>query len=174
MELAKAVSAAVNLTKEEDTLILVTADHSHVMSLNGYARRGNNILGKFSSFPILFRIKNFHSILICRSGRRRFRRVTLSHPELCKRPWVRQTRRIRNQTELEDGEHGYAALGLQIFRSLTFFFVFAEDNSFKFPSMVPLISETHGGEDVAVFARGPWSHLFTGSYEQNFIPHALG
>lgn len=34
-------------------------------------------------------------------------------------------------------------------------------------------SETHGGEDVAVFASGPWQHLFTSSYEQNVIPHLI-
>lgn len=33
---------------------------------------------------------------------------------------------------------------------------------------------THGGDDVAVFASGPWAHLFTGNYEQNYIPHAMG
>lgn len=34
-------------------------------------------------------------------------------------------------------------------------------------------SETHGGEDVAVYARGPWAHLFSGNYEQALIPHAM-
>lgn len=34
--------------------------------------------------------------------------------------------------------------------------------------------ETHGGDDVGVFARGPWSHLFSGVYEQNTIPHLIG
>lgn len=34
---------------------------------------------------------------------------------------------------------------------------------------VPLKSETHAGEDVGIFASGPWSHLFEGSYEQNNI-----
>jgi alkaline phosphatase len=24
-----------------------------------------------------------------------------------------------------------------------------------------------------VFARGPWSHLYAGSFEQNFIPHVM-
>lgn len=40
--------------------------------------------------------------------------------------------------------------------------------------MVKLTSETHGGEDVAVFAIGPWAHLFVGNYEQTFIPYAIG
>lgn len=38
--------------------------------------------------------------------------------------------------------------------------------------MVPKKDETHGGDDVAVYASGPWSHLFSGNYEQNFIPFA--
>lgn len=33
---------------------------------------------------------------------------------------------------------------------------------FQYPATVPLDMESHGGEDVAVFAVGPWSHLFTG------------
>lgn len=43
-----------------------------------------------------------------------------------------------------------------------------------FPSALPLEDETHGGDDVAVFASGPWSHLFTGVFEQNAIPHIMG
>lgn len=35
---------------------------------------------------------------------------------------------------------------------------------------IPLNSETHAGEDVGIYASGPWSHLFEGSYEQNNIP----
>lgn len=33
---------------------------------------------------------------------------------------------------------------------------------FQYPATVPLDMESHGGEDVAVFAIGPWAHLFTG------------
>jgi alkaline phosphatase len=47
------------------------------------------------------------------------------------------------------------------------------DVNYKFPATVPLSSETHGGDDVAVFARGPWSHLYAGSFEQSFIPHVM-
>lgn len=37
----------------------------------------------------------------------------------------------------------------------------------------PLDSETHGGEDVAVLARGPMAHLFQGVNEQSYIAHAM-
>uniref|UniRef100_A0A8W7PV01 alkaline phosphatase n=1 Tax=Anopheles coluzzii TaxID=1518534 RepID=A0A8W7PV01_ANOCL len=46
-------------------------------------------------------------------------------------------------------------------------------DDFRFPAMLPVDLETHGGEDVAVYASGPWAHLFTGSYEQNVIPHMM-
>ncbi|NNC38896.1 MAG: alkaline phosphatase [Hyphomonadaceae bacterium] len=44
-ELSEAVAKAVEMTNPEDTLILVTADHSHVLSIAGYPGIGNPILG---------------------------------------------------------------------------------------------------------------------------------
>jgi alkaline phosphatase len=40
-------------------------------------------------------------------------------------------------------------------------------------ALVPMSSETHAGDDVAIFAAGPWSHLFKGVVEQNFIYHVM-
>lgn len=38
---------------------------------------------------------------------------------------------------------------------------------------MPVSSETHGGEDVAVFARGPQAHLVHGVQEQSFVAHVM-
>lgn len=45
--------------------------------------------------------------------------------------------------------------------------------TFRFPSPLPLVEAPHSGEDVAIYAIGPWSHLFQGTIEQNAIPHIL-
>lgn len=44
-ELADAVEYAVANTDPSETLIIVTADHSHSFTINGYPNRGNDILG---------------------------------------------------------------------------------------------------------------------------------
>lgn len=56
---------------------------------------------------------------------------------------------------------------------LHLFPVFTVDNNYQAQAAVPLVSETHGGEDVAVFAKGPLAHLLHGVHEQNYIPHVM-
>lgn len=45
IELSNAVRAALSKVNLNDTLIIVTADHSHTFTMAGYPIRGNNILG---------------------------------------------------------------------------------------------------------------------------------
>lgn len=45
VEFSEAVADAVRTTDEQDTLIVVTSDHAHTLSMAGYPKRGYNILG---------------------------------------------------------------------------------------------------------------------------------
>nr|XP_004662275.2 intestinal-type alkaline phosphatase [Jaculus jaculus] len=49
----------------------------------------------------------------------------------------------------------------------------SSDPAYRQQAAVPVASETHGGEDVAVFARGPQAHLVHGVQEQNYIAHVM-
>lgn len=45
IQFSHAIERAIELTSREDTLIVVTSDHAHTMSLSGYPDRGNPIVG---------------------------------------------------------------------------------------------------------------------------------
>jgi alkaline phosphatase len=47
LALEKAVEKAASMTSTDDTLIIVTADHSHVFTIGGYPTRGNPILSEY-------------------------------------------------------------------------------------------------------------------------------
>ncbi|KAF2892581.1 hypothetical protein ILUMI_13594 [Ignelater luminosus] len=131
VEFHKAIQAALDITDAEDTLIVVTSDHAHTMSLNGYPDRGNDILG------------------IGGMGTDDLPYTTLSYSN---GPGYRQEENgIRHDVSKDD---------------LT-------DKDYRYPALVPLWDETHGGDDVGIFARGPWAHLYSGVLEQNTIPHIM-
>ncbi|KAJ0176439.1 hypothetical protein K1T71_007618 [Dendrolimus kikuchii] len=132
-ELAKAVEAALKLVDTDNTLVLVTSDHSHTMTYSGYSKRGSDILGFANKYKALDNLPY----------------TTLSYAN---GPGYKPPdNKTRHNILVEDMSH----------------------LNFTYPSLVPMTRETHGGEDVAVFAIGPWSHLFTGNYEHNYLPHAM-
>ncbi|XP_017862511.1 PREDICTED: membrane-bound alkaline phosphatase [Drosophila arizonae] len=129
-EFARAVELARDLTSDEDTLIVVTSDHSHTMTINGYPYRRQNIL---SLAPNLADDEKPFTILSYANG-----------------PGFVNTYDDHGRMDLSNAD--------------------TEDADFQFQATVPLKSETHGGEDVAVFASGPHEHFFSGNYEQTTIP----
>lgn len=49
VEMDRAIEKAGAMTSLEDTLTIVTADHSHVFTFGGYTPRGNSIFGRWTS-----------------------------------------------------------------------------------------------------------------------------
>ena len=47
------------------------------------------------------------------------------------------------------------------------------DPSYQQQAAVPLVRETHGGEDVAVFVRLPQAHLVHSVQEETFVAHVM-
>ncbi|XP_026738716.1 alkaline phosphatase, tissue-nonspecific isozyme-like isoform X2 [Trichoplusia ni] len=136
VEYSKAVKKARALTNEEDTLIVVSSDHAHTMTVAGYPSRGNDILGTVDTATGL-------------DGKPY---TTISYAN--------------------GKAHSIGLDGTRVDVTLQNEFN-TRDVNYAYPSLVPLDSETHGGEDVAVYASGPWQHLFTASYEQNLVPHLM-
>lgn len=145
-----AVRAAAKMTSDRDTLILVTADHSHTLTISGYPARGNPILGLAKS-PGASR----HTADV---GGRPY--TTLSYAN------------GPGFAVLEGGpDSGRRAIAAGRVQDLSA--VDTADPDFHQESLVGMGSETHGGEDVALFARGPGSNLARGVMDQNEIYHIM-
>ena len=141
--LDEAIAAAVAATDPKETLIVVTADHSHTLIIQSYPDRGNPILGL---------VKEGGKLTTARDGKPY---TTLSFANgpgsVCtKQPDDKYQCDRKDLTNVDT-----TALG------------------FLQQSLVPLGSETHGGEDVAIFAGGPGANLFSGTVEENEIFHVM-
>jgi alkaline phosphatase len=144
VEFARAVQWAVDHTDPATTLIMVTADHSHVLTIAGYPQRGNDILGLV--VPPAGRGEDGgdgQSPVLAADGKPY---ATLSY--------ANGPGAIPAEAD-GDGEHG---------RLLPQTGIAARQQA-----LVPLGAETHGGEDVALFATGPGAERARGVIEQNLI-----
>jgi len=139
----QAVAVALEMTSIEDTLIIVTADHSHTMTISGYPKRNNPILGK-SVLPVTDKLNE---------GIDQMPYTTLSYAN------------GQSACRSVDGEIDCSRQDLTD--------IDTTDPDFLQPSLVPMFSETHAGEDVAIFAAVPGSELVAGVMEQNEIFHVM-
>lgn len=134
--LSKAVRKALDMVNLDETMILVTADHSHVFTMAGYPKRGNPIFG-----------------LVVESGE------TEPYKAGDGKPYT--TLGYQNGPGAVEGERP-ALTQEQVL-----------DPHFRQQALVPKSSETHGGEDVALFGIGPRAHLVRGTIEQNVVFHLM-
>jgi len=147
IEMAKAVKKAYEMTDPKDTMIIVTADHSHVFTISGYPHRGNPILGLVKEVP-----ERDGEPAVNALDRLGLPWTTLGYYN---GPGWRGTPPTNGATRPDLTNVDTAAL------------------SFLQEAAVPLGSETHAGEDVPVFATGPRAHLVRGVMEQNWIFHVM-
>ncbi|ROT70919.1 putative alkaline phosphatase, partial [Penaeus vannamei] len=136
--LDSAVAAVLEEVDLEDTLVLVTADHSHVMTINGYPERGNDILGMTGDIS---KIDNMPYTTLMFTNGPGFNYTTDGSRVIRQDPRTVDTRHVNYRSQ--------AAVPL------------------------PPISETHGGEDVGVWAAGPMAHLFHRTHEQHYVAHVM-
>lgn len=132
VELSHAVRKALEKTNSKNTLIVVTADHSHTFTIAGYPQRGNPILG-----------------LVKQPGESGF---------------------AKDKNGLPYATLGYAnGPGYRGSARPDLTAVDTAHPDFLQEAAVPLSNETHGAEDVAIFAFGPQAHLFHGIQEESYI-----
>ena len=136
IELSNAVRTARNKVDLNDTLIIVTADHSHTFTMGGYPIRGNNIIG-------------------------------LTQEVGGKGLLEEKTRKDKNGKPYTTLNYANGKGYRSERENLTQEQVTNPD--YKQDAAVPLNDETHGGEDVAIFADGAGSNLVSGVMEQNWI-----
>lgn len=135
--LNEAVKTIIGKVDLNETLVVVTGDHSHTLTLAGYAKRGNPILG----------------ISIGVNGK----------------PLLGSDGKPYTTVSFANGPGGVIPLPER--PALTMEQASAPD--FIQPALVPMKSETHGGEDLGIYAIGPWSHLFQGTVEENYTFHVM-
>lgn len=157
--LSEAVQVAVDRTSADDTLIIVTADHSHVLNFAGYSVRGNPILGKVADahgtldtdlmgLPYTtLAYANGPGYVGESDGQAEGPKRFLHEPTQSRQP-------NRGRPDLRE--------------------VDTTAPDYLQEALLPLGSETHGGEDVGVYARGPGAEAVRGVMEQNVIFHLLG
>ncbi|MFT4926999.1 MAG: alkaline phosphatase [Phenylobacterium sp.] len=152
IEFSNAVQAALDATNPNETLILVTADHSHVFTIAGYPKRGNPILGKVvpvgTDQPSLGADAMPYTTVGYSNG------PGFGH-------FGEQTNAdaVYNATP-QAGRFDTAHLDTTA-------------PGYHQETTVPKSSETHAGEDVSLHATGPGAQYAQGVVEQSVVFHLI-
>lgn len=174
IEMAKAVKLAMDKTSDRDTLIIVSADHSHVFTIGGYPVRGNPITGLVldnsetgapsSTFALDLLGKPYTTLSYANGPGytgASFRRNTDGSFSLL------QAEGPKTFEHLPAAFTGITSGRPDLTETITMHPNYLQE------ATVPMGSETHAGEDVAIYATGPGAHLFHGTREQNYIFHVM-
>ena len=153
-----AVRAAMELVDLEDTLVVVTADHSHTLTLAGYPARGNPILGlvrRVDGELARDALGQPYATLSYANGPG-YSGASDRQPEGAKRH-----------------RHDFSAMAAIRAGRPDLREVDPTDPDFLQEATVPLKDESHSGEDVPVYAAGAGAAAFRGSLEQHVVFHLM-
>lgn len=151
LELEEVVQHVADNTDEADTLIVVSSDHSHTFGINGYPERSLDMFGPASFLA---------------GGMQRGGSAPKPAPKL-PYPIMQYSNGPGGAQSWEEFKEKRAAL-TDMSDSAEW-----RDPHYKQIAGIYLPKETHGGEDVGIFARGPSAHLLRGSLEENVIHHVI-
>lgn len=159
-----AVQAAVDMTSADDTLILVTADHSHTLSFSGYPVRGNPILGKVRGSSAEEADAEVYALDA----------LGLPYTTL---NYANGPGYVGASAQQAEGSKRFPHEG-KGFKAATrgrpdLRHVDTAAPDYLQEAIAPFANESHGGEDVGIWARGPGSDAVRGSVEQNAIFHFM-
>lgn len=131
VELDRCVEKTTTMVNKNETLIVVTADHSHGLTISGYPDRGNDILG-VTGYVERSTNKSFTTLMYATGPGHQPERLDAV--------------KLTNLT----------------------------DDNFKQHSTVDLEDSNHSGEEVVAYSNGgPFSHLFNGLKEQNYVANVM-
>ncbi|NMH64680.1 alkaline phosphatase [Shewanella salipaludis] len=153
--LSEAVRVAMEKTSANDTLVMVTADHSHVFTIAGYPTRGNPILGLVKSNDA-----NGLPATTNSTDNNGLPYTTLGYAN-----------GMGYASLATGGDERYGFPVNSGRKDLNY--VDTQSPGYHQEALIPLGDETHAGEDVAIFARGPSANLIQGTVEQNHIFHVI-
>ena len=164
--MADAVQAALQHTDPRDTLIVVTADHSHTMTFAGYPKRGNDILGLVQGHNDSYDEEGGAGVARDAGGKPYTTLGFANGPGYTGASDLQPEGSKRFPHNPHD--YAYIAKGRpDLTRTKT------SDPDYMQEAILPMKAETHGGEDVAIFASGPGAAAFHGEMEQNTIFHVV-
>lgn len=161
LAMADAVDAATELTSEDDTLILVTADHAHTLTFAGYPARGNPILGKVrgalgdAGATIARDLTGLPYTTLGYANGPGYTGASDTQPA--------GPKHFRHEAHRVSASHGRPDLST----------VDTTDPDYLQESVLPLVDETHSGDDVGIWARGPGASAVRGNVEQHAIFHLM-
>lgn len=144
---SQAIAAADAMTSDSDTLIIVTADHGHTLTFAGYPRKGSNILGLATATLEAGDSPDGYA----RAGDGKTY-TTLGYANGPGAVFAGQ-KKAGERHEPTESE--------------------VADLNYRQQATVPAMSESHGGQDVGIYAKGPRAYLFGGVVEQSYIFHVI-